>query len=185
MKYLNWKYLFILFLICCFDKQLNAQIQVNEHFEYEDHSGFRWGMYLMRSSRFMESSNREKSWSNFGLGVELEHQFRSGIGIRMRISYRGWAGTFDQLKLLPIMIGPSYEFPSSTKTFFSIYGMAGVGGVLGSDWGGFFANMEAGIQMNYIIKNGKSLFLGAGLGSGMSYHPSHFEYLELSFGIHF
>lgn len=160
----------------------NAQFN-NSNSSQNINAGWTWGIYPLKSVLLNETSQSNDAWSEFGLGVDIRYLINSHLGIESRLSYRVW-NDFDRTHL-PLTIGPYYQFSFTAKTSFSIFGGIGPSGILGNDYAGVFAAFETGIRVEQRILNNKKLFLGSSYGQGMSFHPDHFEYLDIFIGIQF
>ena len=175
---------FTLFFVLLFIPKLAlAQLSNSNATEYKDDIGWSWGFYTLESAHLESTFKASDRWSGLGLGLDIGYQFKSRLGIAGRLSYRNW-DDFDKTHI-PLTIGPSYHFPSSTKLSFSIYGGLGPTLIWGNDYGSVFATSEVGLRLERTILQNKKIFLGTSFGQGMSFHPDHFEYLDVSLGIRF
>jgi len=177
IKYLT-SFLLCLFIPIILGAQLSNSAVSNNKYE-----GWSWGVFTVKSSLLESTSQREGTWSGFGIGLDARYQFKSRLGIAGRLSYRNWG--IRKTTYIPLTIGPSYQLPISSKTFISVFGGVGPTGLLGNDYAGIFAAGELGVRIEQKILENKKLFLGASFGQGMSQHPDHFEYFEIILGVHF
>lgn len=176
-------YLFI-FLLTSFPlSHLDAQANQEHSQIQKDNSGFYWGIYLLRSIHLETALENNSRWSGFGLGIDIGHQFRSGLGLGARLNYRNW-DNFDKT-LIPLSFGPTYRFPSNSKMTFFLFGGIGPAAVIGNDYASVFASLDLGMRLEWDIGNHKKFFIGSDFGQGMSFHPDHFEYVDLSIGMQF
>ena len=175
---------FLLFFILLFIPKLAfAQLSNSNATQYKDDIGWNWGFYTLKSAHLESTFKASDRWSGFGLGLDVGYQFKSRLGIANRLSYRNW-DIFDTTHI-PWTIGPSYHFPSSSNLSFSIYGGFGPALIWGNDYASVFATSEIGLRLERTIFQNKKIFLGASFGQGMSFHPDHFEYLDISLGVRF
>ncbi len=160
-----------------------AQLTPTNYSNQANNSGFSLGIYTLKSIHLESTFQSSDRWSGFGMGLDLTYQFKSGFGVATRLSYRNW-DIFDKSNI-PLTIGPIYRFPSTSKLVVSIYGGLGPALIWGNDYASIFANSEIGVRLERNVFNNKKLFLGTSFAQGMSFHPDHFEYLEVSIGIRF
>lgn len=176
-------YFTLFFVLLCLPKLALAQLSNSNATHHKDDIGWSWGIYTLKSAHLESTFRANDRWSGFGFGLDVGYQFKSRLGIASRLSYRNW-DVFDTTHI-PWTIGPSYRFLSSSNFSFSIYGGFGPTLIWGNDYGSLFATSEIGLRLERTILQNKKIFLGTSFGQGMSFHPDHFEYLDVSLGIRF
>jgi len=140
-----------------------------------------WSLYAIKAFELSDDEETKGIWSSFGAGVEASYHWDSAIGISGNLSYRKWPNT----GYLPFTIGPAYQLSFSPGTKLSMQLTVGPAGILGIDYAGVFASCQFGLRLRQMILQSQSLFFGANIGQGMSFHPDHFEYWEILVGFTF
>lgn len=175
--------LFIFILLTTTSSSLYSQSTVSTNSSEISNSHLSWSLYIVKSLHDNSSNRNEEKWSGFGLGVDLEYQFDSRIGIGGRMSFRNWGG-INKVHL-PLVFGPSYNLIKTSNSRIVLQSGIGPSLIIGTDYGSVFASLELGLRLERTIFANKSLILGTSFGQGMSFHPDHFEYLDVYIGVRF
>jgi len=154
--------------------------QVSIFAQQQNDVQWNWSMYALESFHLESTFLNKNRPSKLGFGVDLGYEFQSGVGVTGRASFRKW-DAFDKT-IIPVIIGPSYRFPSTSKFSLVLYGGFGPAWIWGNDYGSMFAGSELGLRLERELNN-KRIFLGTSVAQGMSFHPDHFEYMDIFLGI--
>ena len=147
-------------------------------------SGTKWSVFWNGTLDFKSDNFERSQFTMVGFGTNVRYIFPSGIGIEARFSYRHWRG-YNQRTVVPLMIGLNYTISASDKTSFLIRSGIGPEGVIGNDYSSFFAGFEIGPELQIKIGSKHFLNFGTAFAQGMSFHPDHFEYLDIYAGFQF
>lgn len=141
-----------------------------------------WGISFLASNRFKADRNVDRAID--GYGVQLHYRSKSSFGFTAQLSYRDWTTIFLETQYLPLQAGIAQDILVTNNIRSYLYLIGGPSGIVGRDYAGIFMGAELGAR-TIINTSWKKLSVGLCLGQGMVFHPSDFEYLEISTGIIF
>ena len=120
-------------------------------------------------------------WTKGGVKYQIWHNFNDDWGLQLSLEYVNF--TDELVSSFPAMLGLHYNVFKGEKGILAVHGNAGVSGTVGSDFGGFFAIAETGIQ--YHNTSMKGLIFHLSWSQDALFHPSHFSYLKAGIGYAF
>lgn len=159
------------------------QSLISQVSEPEIMSDVTWTVFWNGSLNLETSVVNRNRFTLNGFGAKMQKVYSSGLGIEAKFSFRSWSDLDNTV--IPLTIGPSYTISSSKNMTFLVRSGVGPELIIGNDYSSVFAGFDIGPEVHVSIGQRHALVLGVAFAQAMSFHPNHFEYLDIYVGWRF